>query len=249
MPKKGKESNGKSQNSVSKLKSSSSKARADSSLRCEVESLFYKTKWGERDQMRHKCIKNDLVQDGSIFEIKNLITKSEAKKLIDIAEKAGFAESFQRETRECAYRQNGRLQFNSEALALLLYKRISRHFCLVEPNLKPVGLSDNFRLYKYTPGQKFGPHIDESVIATSGHETLFTLLIYLNDEGLEGGETVFFEAGSYPGHCMKVLLKYKPKACNGLIHMHGDNCLLHEGSEVKMGLKYLLRTDVCYALP
>ena len=80
--------------------------------------------------MRHKCIKNDLVQDGSIFEIKNLITKSEAKKLIDIAEKAGFAESFQRETRECAYRQNGRLQFNSEALALLLYKRISRHFCL-----------------------------------------------------------------------------------------------------------------------
>ena len=34
--------------------------------------------------MRHKCIKNDLVQDGSIFEIKNLITKSEAKKLIDM---------------------------------------------------------------------------------------------------------------------------------------------------------------------
>ena len=245
MPKKGKrKSNAKAQSSGSKPKSSGSKASGDSSFRCEVESLFYKTKWD--DQKRHKCIHNNLVQDGSIFEIKNFITKGEAKKLIDMAENAGFAESFQRETRECAHRQNGRLQFNSEALALLLYKRISRHFCVVEPNLKPVALSDNFRLYKYTPGQRFGPHIDESVVTSSGHETLFTLLIYLNDEGLLGGETVFYEAGSYPGHCMKVLLKYKPKACNALIHMHGDNCLLHEGSEVKAGQKYLLRTDVCY---
>ena len=73
----------------------------------------------------------------------------------------------------------------------------------------PVGLSDNWRLYRYTPGERFGLHvsnrilaalpttthvlftvlwlrhmqIDESVTTSLGHATRFTLLFYLNGTG------------------------------------------------------------------
>jgi hypothetical protein len=30
----------------------------------------------------------------------------------------------------------------------------------------------------------------------------------------------------------------------GLLHKHGDDCLLHEGREVKAGVKWVLRSDL-----
>ena len=47
---------------------------------------------------------------------------------------------------------------------------------------------------------------------------------------------------------MDIVLKYKPTLGSALVHMHGDDCLLHEGNEVKKGVKYLFRTDICYGM-
>ena len=38
-----------------------------------------------------------------------------------------------------------------------------------------------------------------------------------------------------------------PKAGRALLHRHGDCCLEHEAAPVTSGLKYILRTDVCFA--
>eukprot|EP00943_MAST-04B_sp_MAST-4B-sp1_P002219 g2219.t1 len=216
-------------------------------LEQQVEDLFYNTKW-DKNKMLYKCVKKQLVGDHAIFEIKKMILQEEACKLIEIADSNGFEESFQRETRECAFRKNLRLQFFSDKLANILFDRIKMHLPIINEKIKPIGLSDNFRLYKYLPGHSFGPHIDESVTTTLGHETLFTLLMYLNDEGLEGGETSFYSSDSYVGQNMDIVLKYKPTLGNALVHMHGDDCLLHEGNEVKRGVKYLFRTDICYGM-
>ena len=215
-------------------------------LKTQMEDVFYNTTW-DKDNMMYKCIKKDLMENNGIFEIKQMITKEEAFKVIELAESTGFQETFQRETRECAFRKNGRLQIHSEKLAQILFDRIQMHLPTFNDKIKPIGLSDNFRLYKYTPGQAFGPHIDESVRTNAGYATLYTLLMYLNDDGLTGGETTFYTSDSYPGRNMNIALKYKPKLGNGLVHMHGDQCLLHEGNEVKGGIKYLLRTDIAYS--
>lgn len=57
---------------------------------------------------------------------------------------------------------------------------------------------------RYTVGQRFGRHIDESVYLENGLRTYYTLLIYLSGRGgnkdassdsLAGGETVFYDQG------------------------------------------------------
>jgi len=54
-------------------------------------------------------------------------------------------------------------------------------------------------LFRYIKGQKFGRHVDESIVFANS-ETKYTLLIYLsgsdskssNQEALSGGETIFY---------------------------------------------------------
>jgi hypothetical protein len=102
------------------------------------------------------------------------------------------------------------------------------------------------RLYRYTKGQRFGKHIDESSVEeSSGRETQYTLLLYLNGgdrDELEGGETIFYEGRKDSEVCAK----FPPKQGWGLFHMHGERCLTHEGAVVSQGTKYVLRTDILF---
>ena len=49
------------------------------------------------------------------------------------------------------------------------------------------------------------------------------------------------------GHRGKLVASVIPKAGRALLHRHGDACLEHEAAAVKSGLKYILRSDVCFA--
>ncbi|KAG5999610.1 hypothetical protein E4U54_001758, partial [Claviceps lovelessii] len=74
--------------------------------------------------------------------------------------------------------------------------------------------------------------------------TTWTLLLYLTSstEGCIGGETVFYSRDRpLPEEEIAVSLETGML----LLHKHGDDCLLHEGREVKAGEKWVLRTDLC----
>jgi len=107
------------------------------------------------------------------------------------------------------------------------------------------GLNPNIRIYKYSTGQKFGQHYDDSVQDSLGRISEWTLLIYLNggdnenDIFLYGGETVFYKK--------KEEIVIKPERGMALLHKHGHDCLLHEAKEVKRGFKYVLRSDLMFA--
>ncbi|KAI0363461.1 hypothetical protein BV20DRAFT_958221 [Pilatotrama ljubarskyi] len=110
----------------------------------------------------------------------------------------------------------------------------------------PHSLNSNIRVYKYAPGQYFGPHYDDSVRdPETGAKSEWTLLIYLtgSQDGVEGGETIFYK--DQRGKPRETIV---PPLTRGtaLLHRHGQDCLLHEGSPVTKGTKYVLRSDLMF---
>ncbi|KAH8838280.1 hypothetical protein MCOR27_005778 [Pyricularia oryzae] len=135
-----------------------------------------------------------------------------------------------------------------------------------------VGLSPNIRVYRYTKGQHFAPHYDDSNTLTldppptrpqdagtnSNSSTIskppsvavrttWTLLLYLTgtaggDDQCSGGETVF-----YPNDRVsrKEEIAVAPQTGLLLLHKHGNDCMLHEGREVTSGEKWVIRSDLC----
>eukprot|EP00949_MAST-11_sp_MAST-11-sp1_P000231 g231.t1 len=211
-----------------------------------------KHKQQQKQQQKHKqsgrggrssLVKNVLLGDGDVFEIPLLLSAAECRQIIAVVESTGFVATNQRETRYAAARRNGRLQCDAPALAELLWTRCAGLFQDMEDGKKAVGFSHNFRFYKYSPGDAFGMHVDDSVDHCGGVKSAFTLLVYLNDN-LEGGATVFYR-GSNPKKAKEVLA-FLPKQGSALAHIHGPRCMLHEGAQVKSGIKYLMRTDVLY---
>ncbi|KAJ3856845.1 hypothetical protein EV368DRAFT_31589 [Lentinula lateritia] len=117
-----------------------------------------------------------------------------------------------------------------------------------------VGLNPNIRVYRYSKGQFFDQHYDDSnnVTVRSGQtdipaHTTWTLLLYLSSPatGCLGGETVF-----YPDPAIKKTLPTEPVIVKlevglALLHRHGAECMLHEGREVVAGEKWVIRSDLC----
>ncbi|KAL3420224.1 hypothetical protein PVAG01_08723 [Phlyctema vagabunda] len=118
-----------------------------------------------------------------------------------------------------------------------------------------VGLNPSIRIYRYTKGQFFDCHYDESNVLTLATKprptparTTWTILLYLTSPstGCEGGETVF-----YPDDIPHKKSPIDKEIVVGLetgmllLHKHGNDCMLHEGREVLDGEKWVIRTDLC----
>ncbi|KAJ3299634.1 hypothetical protein HDU76_006256 [Blyttiomyces sp. JEL0837] len=125
------------------------------------------------------------------------------------------------------------------------------------------GINPRFRVYRYVPGAVYRPHIDgawprshydpetkEYTFDASNNTTWsrLTFLIYLN-EGFEGGQTTYF----VPGRDVGVVESRSvvPRAGCCMVFPHGScrGNLLHEGSGVLKGAKYVIRTEVLYKKP
>ena len=121
------------------------------------------------------------------------------------------------------------------------------------------GINKRWRFFRYGKNCVYRPHIDGSWPAGSLSEdgksyeldksgstrSYLTFLIYLNDD-FEGGETKFY----YPeeeGSKALVVRGIVPQMGSVLVFPQGNTAsLLHEGSAVTKGTKYVIRTDVLY---
>ncbi|CAI6244657.1 unnamed protein product [Periconia digitata] len=122
-----------------------------------------------------------------------------------------------------------------------------------------IGLNPNIRIYRYTKGQFFDQHYDDSNNITLpgppavAAKTTWTLLLYLTSPatGCVGGETVFYPEPE-PSQKKKKSREPPPEpvVCElevgmALLHRHGAQCMLHEGREVLQGEKWVIRSDLC----
>jgi len=106
---------------------------------------------------------------------------------------------------------------------------------------RAVAFSDQIRLYRYGPGERFGRHYDGHGADSTFRQTEYTVLFYLSK--CEGGETCFYLNHDDPEPA--AVVAPAPGLC--LLHRHGDECLQHEARAVSSGTKYVLRTDVVYS--
>ncbi|WOL05713.1 hypothetical protein Cni_G14442 [Canna indica] len=189
----------------------------------------------------------------SLFTIANFFTSTESKAFIQAAESIGFAhQGSLGPAKGEAYRDNDRISVTDPLLAEIIWQSgLKRIFDDIKLQGKvAIGLNPNIRIYRYSVGQRFGRHIDESVDIGGGQTTQYTLLIYLtgkhskNDTSLHslvGGETVFYD------HGRGIVAEVAPVEGMALLHIHGNKCMLHEARVVIKNVKYVLRSDVIYA--
>ncbi|GAM87683.1 hypothetical protein ANO11243_057100 [Dothideomycetidae sp. 11243] len=143
-----------------------------------------------------------------------------------------------------------------------LWDRV-KHYVPESSNGRTVrGINRRFRVYRYVPGAEYRCHIDgawppsgidpvtkayqyDSSPSAARQSSLFTFLIYLNDD-FEGGETTFFIPSVREG----TMNAYPVVPVMGSVavfpHGEAQGALLHEGTGVTKGAKYIIRTDVEY---
>ncbi|KAG8932109.1 hypothetical protein FRC02_001665 [Tulasnella sp. 418] len=97
-----------------------------------------------------------------------------------------------------ADRANDRISIQATEFAKELWAALEPHVSSIpsfqthlKPPAKPHSLNPNIRLYRYSPGQYFGAHYDDSIKDKgSGAWSEWTLLVYLTgiEDGVEGGQ-------------------------------------------------------------
>lgn len=124
------------------------------------------------------------------------------------------------------------------------------------------GCVDRLRFYKYKKDEEYPEHMDGSYSRTITYEhsdgtqqafkqhSFLTLLIYLNDN-FEGGETRFYPDKQHCRFLRDIENKQpvhviEPKQGMATVNIHN---ILHEGSKVRSGIKYVIRTDILYQKP
>jgi hypothetical protein len=189
------------------------------------------------------AMRTDIAEN--LFTVAGLLTPDECQRLIDRAERMGFAAATvamatgpQMMTN---VRNNDRVTFDDPALADWLWERAQAHVPQALAGSMATGLNERLRFYRYDPSQRFKAHRDGIVERSPTERSRLTFMVYLNS-GAEGGQTVFYSEDRVDGR-RRVVASIDPQVGTGLFFAHE---WWHEGANVISGRKYVLRTDVMY---
>ncbi|CAG8555351.1 3944_t:CDS:1 [Rhizophagus irregularis] len=174
----------------------------------------------------------ETIYQDQIVIIPSFFTPKECANMINFINKSISLESANQSLKPKkgeAYRDNDRFSIEDIKFSQELYDSglspLVSNWSSTLTKKPAVGLNPNIRIYKYSKGQKFGQHYDDSVQDSLGRISEWTLLIYLNggdnenEVSLYGGETVFYKK--------KEEIVIKPERGMALLHKHGHDCLLH----------------------
>jgi predicted 2-oxoglutarate/Fe(II)-dependent dioxygenase YbiX len=179
-----------------------------------------------------------LEEEESIVTISNFLSPEECDQFIQLTQAQGYEEApittFRGFAMRPDIRNNTRVMKDDVALAARLWERMKHLVPTTHRRIgswQPHGLNERLRFYRYTQGQYFKWHSDGPFIRSAREVSLFTAMVYLNED-FEGGTTDFqFGPTVRPQRGMLLLFEHS---------------LVHQGAPVRSGCKYVLRTDVMY---
>ena len=110
---------------------------------------------------------------------------------------------------------------------------------------KACGINEMMRLSKYEPGEYFKIHTDGQFRRSEHERSIYTLLIYLNQD-FKGGETRFYnDPTKTDSDFEEYSLLHTLKPSLGQLALFNQD-FYHEGCPVTKGTKYILRTEIMY---
>jgi prolyl 4-hydroxylase len=176
-----------------------------------------------------------LSEDRSLFTISNVLSAEECDHFIRFTEREGFSSAPITTSRGMVLmpevRNNARCMLDDPALGAALFGRLRGWIPEGWESFRVLGLNERFRYYRYDVGEYFRWHHDGAFVRSRSERSLFTVMVYLNDD-FEGGTTDF--EGD---------LRIAPRRGMALLFEHHKR---HQGAAVTRGRKYVLRTDVMY---
>lgn len=196
--------------------------------------------------------------------IKDVLSQEECKTIVASMEGVGFLPDapIRDDGTESSILAHNVYWIVDQAFHDSLWERVKPFIPAEIEGRKARGINRRFRVYRYVPGAEYRVHFDGAWPPSGIHPTtgkylwdaspaeakqssLFTFLVYLNDD-FEGGETTFFTPSLIDG----VMNAHPIRPMMGSIALfpHGESngALLHEGTGVRLGAKYIIRTDVEY---
>lgn len=182
----------------------------------------------------------------------NLFEPEECAQLLEHVNEKGFTPALLNIGRGAQQLQPGlrdgqRVIVDSPELAAYLLELLRPYLPATLHSKTLVELNERCRFLCYTPGQSFDAHCDgrytrERPHPNAGDHSLVTVQFYLHDvPEAHGGATTFLG-----GYRDQKRLACQPAGGSALIFTQD---LLHEGSLVRAGLKYTLRTEAMYRRP
>lgn len=217
--------------------------------------------------------RQEIDQVPGAFQIHNLVSAEECRRLIDLAESCGFlpdaAVSLPR-----SVRHNDNMTWVADpettdrlwARSAVVMNADNAQF----NHKSAVGLNARFRFYRYSAGDYFKPHTDgawpgsrivDGELITNAYPDRFSQLsfiLFLSD-GYVGGETRFYvepaksSGGTRPGQRTRAadmqIVDVRTPLGSALCFPHGlhpAHCL-HSSEPIISGTKYIIRSDVLVA--
>lgn len=213
--------------------------------------------------------RNDIAGVPGAFQLLNALTPEECQRFISATDNMGYTEDA-----AVSLGRNIRHNMNlnwiiDDTTERLIWSRVSPALG-DDPelflNVKPLGLNQRFRFYRYKQGDYFSFHTDgawpgSKVIdnkpvadAFSDRFSLFTCLIFLSDD-FAGGATQFLVDKNNPDQPARnpndaAVVGIRTPAGGMLCFPHGTHPLhcMHASDVITDGIKYIIRSDVLFSL-
>lgn len=193
------------------------------------------------------------------YLINNLLTKSECEKYIQQSSEIGYKSKHSKRSGP-PIRTNSRVLYEAtEKEAEILSDRLRTFVSKIDTSSIGRGwkipseqklVNYKWRFNRYRGDEVFHPHFDSGHDFSPSLRTVFSLIIYLNDD-FEGGETCFFPGGHSRENMFtkdkdKKEVQIKPSQGSALLFFHyGELNPLHYAKKViGDGTKYIIRADL-----
>jgi predicted 2-oxoglutarate/Fe(II)-dependent dioxygenase YbiX len=193
-------------------------------------------------------MRKELLDGEQVFVIHDFLTPEECAEFVRATEAEGYApapiSTLGGFVMAPEIRNNERVMIDNDEWAARLWERARPLVPSPFKGYEAVALNERIRFYRYDEGHAFRPHTDGH-FARNDQRSQLTFMVYLNGD-CAGGDTVVYIQDDGETLPDGAEIRVKPELGKALVFFH---YLLHEGTPVTAGRKYVLRTDVMYHVP